>query len=100
MSTDVVVEAWVIAPTRDCQREERPSDPKGPEMGLSSGADTLCILPRPLSGPQLFINKTQTIPKHSHALLGDPLQSVAPVHIEFADFILIKCILHSGLKYL
>lgn len=100
MSIDVVAEAWVIAPKRDCQREERPSDPKGPEMGLSSGADILCILPRPLSGPQLFINKTQTILKHGHALLGDPLQSVAPVHIEFADFILVTYILHSGLKYL
>ena len=100
MSIDVVVEAWVIAPTRGCQWEERPLDPKGPEMGLNSGADTHCILPRPLSGPRLFIIRTQTIPKHSDALLRDPLQSVAPVLTGFAYFILIKYILHSGLKYL
>lgn len=93
-------EPWLIAPMKGCQKGKRASDHKGPEMGLGSGDNTLRVLPHPLSGPQLSIYKTQMISKHSPILLGNPLQNVAPVHIDFADSILIKYILHSGLKCL
>lgn len=44
-------------------REEKASDPKGQEMGLSSGADTIYALAHPPCGPQLSICKMQMISK-------------------------------------
>lgn len=51
---------WVIAPSKSCQEGERPSGPKGQDVGL-----TPSVLTHPLSGLQLSIYKMHWISKGS-----------------------------------
>lgn len=79
---------------------ERPQDPKGEEMGSTPSVSFLL--------PSLGFNFPSTkrsgsqralLWTYSGALLGDPFQNAAPIHIDFEKSIPVKYILHSGRKY-